>query len=104
MNDELSPVTEIVKAEDIDLTLDQKVRAMALTLAVKYHADTVIKDGAMYQQYKLEGRNMRTLNTDMVLETAIVYEAFIREGKVRVSIENGEERIALGAEEGGDAA
>lgn len=51
--------------------------AMALGMAVKYHDIATIQDGALYQQYKLEGRNLQTLHLDMVFETAMRMEAFL---------------------------
>lgn len=48
--------------------------AIALNMAIKYHDVTIIKDGTMYQQYKMEGRNMRELHLDEVFETAIRIE------------------------------
>jgi hypothetical protein len=53
------------------------IAALALSFALKYHDTTIIKDGAMYQQYKLEGRNLRPLHLNEVFETAIRIEAHL---------------------------
>jgi hypothetical protein len=61
------------------------VAAIALSMAMKYHDMAVIKDGAMYNAYKLEGRNMETLNLDMVLETAIKLEMHLLGASDRIA-------------------
>ena|SRR5215471_7401817 len=61
------------------------VAAIALSMAMKYHDIAVIKDGAMYQQYKLEGRNMQTLHLDMVLETATKLEKWLLGASERIA-------------------
>lgn len=50
------------------------IGAIALNMAMKYHDFTIIKDGMMYQQKKLEGANIVPLHLDMVFETAIRIE------------------------------
>lgn len=53
------------------------IAAIALNMAMKYHDICTVKDGAMYQQYKLEGKNLREINIDNVFETAIKIEAWL---------------------------
>lgn len=53
------------------------VASMALTMALKYHDMQMIPDGATYQQYKLEGRNMRNIGLTDVFETAVQIEAHL---------------------------
>lgn len=65
----------------LDLSKDEKMRAMALMLAISFHKDTVIKDAGMYQQMKLEGRNMELLTDATVVATALRYETYIRCGE-----------------------
>lgn len=50
------------------------IGALALNFALKYHNINTVQDGQLYQQYKLEGRNMRELHLDNVFETAILME------------------------------
>lgn len=50
------------------------VASVALTLALKYHDINTVQDGALYQQYKLEGKNMHALHLDHVFETAMRIE------------------------------
>ena len=48
--------------------------ALAMNFALKYHDLTTIQEGSLYQQYKLEGRNMRELHLDDVIYTATQIE------------------------------
>ncbi len=79
------------------LTHDESVRSTSLMLAVKFHVDTVIKDAQMYSQYKMEGRNMRTLDTDLVIRTAATFEHYIRNGLMSVEegADGGDLRIII---------
>ena len=61
------------------------IAALALDMAMKYHDMTVVKDGALYQQYKLEGKNIRELHLDVVFETAIKIEAFLLSASDRIA-------------------
>lgn len=61
------------------------ISAMALTMSLKYHDINTVKDGALYQQYKLEGKNFRDLHLDMVFETAIRIEKHLVAANKRVS-------------------
>lgn len=46
------------------------VGAIALQMAMQYHDATVIKDGVLYQQMKMEGKNIGCLGLDDVFDTA----------------------------------
>ena len=61
------------------------VASIALNMAMKYHDINTIQDGALYQQYKLEGRNIRPLHLDMVFETAIQIERHLVGAHKRVT-------------------
>lgn len=61
------------------------IAAIALSMAMKFHDIATIKDGAMYQQYKLEGRNMRELHLDMVFETALSIERHLMASSERIA-------------------
>jgi hypothetical protein len=65
---------EIKEIKDVPIAPGHAIGAIALNMALKYHDITVVKDGQLYQQYKLEGRNMTNLHLDMVFETAIQIE------------------------------
>lgn len=61
------------------------IAAMALNMAIKYHDMSIVKDGTMYQQYKLEGKNLTPLQLDMVFETAIQMEKFLLGASERIA-------------------
>ena len=46
------------------------IGALALNFALKYYDIGTVQDGTLYQQLKLEGRNLPQLHLDMVFETA----------------------------------
>ena len=74
---ELAPNTPVAPAHGIS--------AIALSMALKYHDIATVQDGALYQQYKLEGRNFRTLNLDHVFETAIRIELHLLAASERMA-------------------
>lgn len=61
---------QIEGAEDIHIAPSMGVAMIALNMSLKYHDINTVQDGALYQQYKLEGKNMHGLHLDMVFETA----------------------------------
>lgn len=50
------------------------IGAIALQLAMQYHDATVVKDGVMYQQMKMEGKNFSTIGLSDVFDTAKAIE------------------------------
>lgn len=77
------------------------IAAIALNLALKYHDIATVQDGALYQQYKLEGRNLRELHLDIVFETAILMEAHLLGASERIA-KLVVDAIAEGSEEAKD--
>lgn len=61
------------------------IAAIALNMAMKYHDMGMVKDGALYQQYKLEGRNITTIGLADVFETAIKIEQHLILGSDRIA-------------------
>lgn len=61
------------------------IAAIALSMAMKYHDINTIKDGALYQQYKLEGKNLTPLHLDQVFETAIQIERHLLGSNERIA-------------------
>jgi hypothetical protein len=53
------------------------IASVALSMAMKYHDISTIKDGVMYQQYKMEGRNLHEIQIDHVFETAAKIELWL---------------------------
>ena len=77
--DTLKPV------EDAPIATSHGVASVALTLAMQYHRITTVQDGTLYQQYKLEGKNMTPLHIDMVFETAIRIERHLLASSDRIA-------------------
>lgn len=50
------------------------IGAVSLQMALQYHDINTVQDGALYQQYKLEGKNFQGLHLDMVFDTAKLIE------------------------------
>jgi hypothetical protein len=61
------------------------IAAIALNMALKYHDINTIQDGALYQQYKLEGRNIGSLHLDHVFDTAIRMEKYLLGASERIA-------------------
>lgn len=71
--------------KDVPIAPAHGIAAIALSMALKYHNMTVIKDGAMYQQYKLEGKNMRPMDLDLVFETSMKIELYLLSSSKRIA-------------------
>ncbi len=86
IGDELKHDADTVLAPIADKPLApaHAIAAMALNMAIKYHDVSVVKDGTLYQQYKLEGKNLQPLCLDMVFETAIRMEKFLLGASERI--------------------
>jgi hypothetical protein len=54
-------------------------------MAMKYWDMNMVKDGALYQQYKLEGRNIPSMHLDLVFEVAREIEVHILGAPNRLS-------------------
>ena len=76
---ELQPIGETRVAPAVG------VAALALTMALKYHDINTVQDGTLYQQYKLEGKNMRALHLDHVFETALRMELYLLGASERIA-------------------
>jgi hypothetical protein len=61
------------------------IAAMALTMALKFHDINTVQDGALYQQFKLEGKNMRGLDLIHVFETAMRIEEHLLRSEKRLT-------------------
>ena len=68
---------DLEPVKDLPINNPTGIAAIALTLAMRYHDMSMIKDGALYQQYKLEGRNILNIALADVFDTAIQIEAHL---------------------------
>lgn len=79
------PFQELEPIADTPIAPAHGIAAVALNMALKYHGIATIQDGTLYQQYKLEGRNIETLHLDMVFETAIKMEVYLLGASERIA-------------------
>jgi len=88
MTDEL-PENDDFKAletiKDVPIAPAHGIAAIALNMALKYHDMSMVKDGQLYQQYKLEGRNITCIGLEDVFETAMKMEAFLLGSSERIA-------------------
>lgn len=80
----LHEMADIIPA-DTPMAPAMGVAAMALGFALKYHDAIIVKDGAMYQQFKLEGKNLRGLTLNDVFDTAQRIELHLLCGQRRIN-------------------
>jgi hypothetical protein len=62
---------------DTNAPLDMTIRMLALTIAQKHIGDTVIREGNMYQQLKMAGKDIRDVKVEDVVHCALVFERYI---------------------------
>ena len=79
------PFEELEPIQGTKVTPAVGIAAIALNMAMKYHDIATVQDGELYQQYKLEGRNMVPLHLDMVFETAMKMEAYLLGASDRIA-------------------
>ena len=77
MSDPLPNPLDIKGMENTPISQPKGIAAIALSMALQYHNINTVQDGTLYQQYKMEGKNMTPLHLDMVFETAIAMEAHL---------------------------
>lgn len=78
-------LADLKPIEEVKVAPAQGIAAIALSMAMKYHDIMTVQDGALYQQYKLEGRNLPPLHLDLVFETAIRIEKHLLESSSRIA-------------------
>jgi hypothetical protein len=61
------------------------IAAIALNMAMKWHDMSIVKDGQLYQQYKLEGRNIQNIDLADVFETAMKMERYLLGSSERIA-------------------
>lgn len=71
------PVVGDIKLE---LTPGQKLRTVALMMAIRYHTETIVKDGVMYQALMASGRNLEPTTYMKVVQIAMAFEAYLLMG------------------------
>ncbi len=67
------------------LAIVEGIAAIALSMSMKYHDINTVQDGVLYQQYKMEGKNLHGLHLDQVLDTASKIEAWLLQAPERIA-------------------
>jgi hypothetical protein len=84
--DVAAPFKEIAdKMGDQPVAPAHGIAALALSMAMKFHDIMTVHDGTLYQQYKMEGKNLTPLHLDMVFETAIQIERHLLGSSDRIA-------------------
>ena len=82
----LSDMSEVLPPDaKVQLSSGTAIAALGLSMALRYHDINTVQDGTLYQQYKLEGKDMHGLHIEHVLETAKIFEAHILSAPNRMS-------------------
>jgi hypothetical protein len=85
-DDMVDPLREVANAMPHEpVAPAHGIAAIALSMAMKYHDIATVQDGTLYQQYKLEGKNMQALHLDMVFDTAIQIERHLLASSSRIA-------------------
>src|SRR5262245_8907855 len=85
-NPATEPLKELVPAlGDTPVAPAHGIAAIALSMAMKYHDINTVKDGALYQQYKLEGKNLIPLHLDFVFADAERIERWLLASSDRIA-------------------
>lgn len=75
MTDAQKPFQGLEPVGDAPIATAPGIAAIALNMAIQYHKINTVQ--TLYQQYKLEGRNIRELHLNGVFETAIKMEMYL---------------------------
>jgi|GEM_PF-2747053 len=60
-----------------EMPLDITIRSIALTIAQRHCGDTVVKEGNLYQQLKMDNKLAGPLTSEHVLHCALIFEAYM---------------------------
>lgn len=75
----------VASAPDTKVAPSHGIAAIALSMALKFHDINTVQDGVLYQQYKMEGKNLTPLYLDAVFETAIRIELHLLGASDRIA-------------------
>ncbi len=81
----LDGLEDIPANTQIRMSESTMIATVALNMALKWHDTSVIKDGTMYQQLRMEGKEIRSLCLDHVFDTAKLFERHIMEASGRLT-------------------
>jgi len=85
MSDE-NPIAEVAEhLPDAGINPAHGIAGIALSMALRWHDTGVVKDGAMYQQLRVEGKEIRPMDVHDVLDTAKLFEKHLMDAPNRLS-------------------
>lgn len=70
---------------EVSLAPAHGIAALALNFALKFWDIATVQDGTLYQQYKLEGRNMKPIELTDVLDVARRIEVHMLSSSQRIA-------------------
>ena len=62
---------------DREMPLDITIRSIALSVAQRHCGDTVVSEGNLYQQLKMDNKLTGPLTVNHVVHAALVFEAYL---------------------------
>lgn len=62
---------------DSPLPIDYQLRCTALLIAQRHVGETCVKEGALYQQLKMDNKLGNVVSVDDVVKTALVFERYL---------------------------
>ena len=61
----------------VEMPLDITIRSVALSIAQRHCGDTVVSDGNLYQQLKMDNKLRGPLTTEHVVRCALIFEMYL---------------------------
>lgn len=88
-DDSVNPLGDMAEVLPPDTKLSMSpataIAALGLSMSLKFHDINTVQDGTLYQQFKLEGKNLRGLHINDVLDLAKVLEQHILSAPSRMT-------------------
>lgn len=66
-----------INNSQLEMPLDITIRSIALSVAQRHCGDATVKEGALYQQLKMDNKLGGPLTVNNVLHAALVFEAYL---------------------------
>ena len=66
-----------VAMPDTEMSLEMTIRCTALLIAQRHVGDSCVKEGALYQQLKMDNKLGHVVSVDDVIRTALVMERYL---------------------------
>lgn len=60
-----------------NMPLPFTIRVIALSVAQRHAGDTVVREGNMYQQLKMDGKTFEPMTADHVIRAALIFERYL---------------------------